>query len=133
MKLLGIDFGTKKIGLAIAENDLVEPLGIISAQGGSASGGKFSNWESQIGQICQIEGVEKIVVGISEGKSGQRAKVFAKKLARATDLPVELTDETLTTRQALAKMKTVGKKWKDKPDAIAAALILQQYLGTSYV
>lgn len=117
MKLLGVDFGAKKIGLALAEEGLITPLKTI----------KSTNCESQIGQICQIEGIEKIVVGVSEGKSGQQAKIFAKRLARITSLPVELADETLTTAEALAKMKTVSKKWKDEPDAIAAALILEDY------
>lgn len=118
MKLLGIDFGTKKIGLALAEEGIVTPLEII----------KFSNCELRIEEICQKEKVVKIVVGISEGKSGQRAKAFAKKLARITNLPVELADETLTTSGAKAKMKQVGKKWRNKEDALAAALILEGYV-----
>ena len=122
MKILGIDFGTKKIGLAIAESGLVEPLMIV----------KLSNEKARIGQIsliCQKEGVEKIVIGISEGKSAVWAKKFGQKLAEATDLPVEFVDETLTTHNALAKMKEISKKWRGKPDAIAAALILEKWLN----
>ena len=79
------------------------------------------------------EEIDKIIVGISEGKSGARAKKFGQKLAEITDLPVEFADETLTTHDALAKMRTVAKKWKGKSDAIAAALILENYLNDKYI
>jgi len=118
MKILGVDFGTKNIGLAIAEEGLVEPYGEVK------------NLFKEIKEICKREKIEKIVVGISEGKSATFAKKFAQRLANLTCLPVELTDETLTTHDALVKMKTVGKKWRKKTDAIAAALILERYLET---
>ena len=126
MKILGIDFGTKKIGLAVAEEGLVEPYGELKVQG---SRFKVQNLRERISQICQIEEIEKIVVGVSEGKSGERAKEFGQRLAEITGLPVEFSDETLTTRDALVKMKTVSKKWRGKLDAVAAALILESYLN----
>lgn len=128
MKILGVDFGTKKIGLAIAESGLVEPLTVVS----------FSKRASQIrqigriGLICRGEAIDKIVVGVSEGKSAVRAKKFGQNLARLTGLPVEFVDETLTTHNALVKMKTVSKRWQGKPDAIAAALILENYVKKYY-
>jgi putative Holliday junction resolvase len=128
MKILGIDFGTKRIGLAIAQEGLVTPLVVITC-GSRHSPIRLIRLISQIGQICQEEGVEKIVVGVSEGRSAKEAKAFGQKLAKK-GWPVEFADETLTTAAALVKMKTVGKKWKDKADAIAAALILENYLST---
>ncbi|MBM3208865.1 Holliday junction resolvase RuvX [Candidatus Shapirobacteria bacterium] len=123
MRILGIDFGASKIGLAIGENGLVEPLGII----------QFSHYQSRIKDICQREGIKKIVVGISEGKSGQEAEKFAKRLAKTVGSPVETTDETLTTYEATAKMKQAGRKWRGKEDALAAALILDNYFSLRHV
>ena len=119
MRILGIDFGEAKIGLAISEGDLAEPLGIIGVR----------DWESQIRRICQEQKIEKIVVGISEGEMAEKTKKFAVELGKAINLPVELQDETLTTSEAVAKMREIGKKIKDE-DAISAALILQAYLDT---
>jgi len=119
MNLLGIDFGEKKIGLALATGPLAEPMGVI----------KISNLKSQISNICQEHGIEKIVMGISEGKMAEKTKKFAQELGKAVGLPVEFQDETLTTSEAIMKMKQAGKKVKKKKeDAFAAALILQDYL-----
>jgi len=126
MKILGVDFGTKKIGLAVAEDGLVEPYEELKVQG---SRFKVQNLRERISEICEKEGINKIVVGISEGKSGEKAKKFGAKLAEITGLSVEFSDETLTTHEAFVKMKRVSKKWKDKPDAIAAALILERWLN----
>ena len=106
--------------MAIAEEGLVEPLAVI---GFSKQGSQIR----QIMQICQVEKVSKIVVGIAEGKSGEKAKKFGWELARITGVPVEFADETLTTHDAFVIMKTVSRKWKNKPDAIAAAFILKNY------
>ncbi len=67
------------------------------------------------------------MVGIAEGEMAKKQRVFGKKLARITSLPVVFFDETLTTKEATAKMKEIGKRIKDE-DAVAAALILQNYL-----
>lgn len=117
MKILAVDFGLAKIGLAISEGALAEPLGIIDIR----------NWELGISRICQEQKIEKIVVGISEGKMAERQKEFAKEIEKIAGLPVEFQDETLTTSEAIAKMKEIGKRVKDE-DAISAALILQSYL-----
>jgi putative holliday junction resolvase len=119
MKYLGIDFGKSKIGLAISDGVLAEPLKII----------EFSNCELQIGKICQEEKIEKIIVGVSEGKSAERAKDFGFQIGKVTKLPVEYFDETLTTHDALVKMKEAKSKRQDE-DAISAAIILQNYLDS---
>lgn len=117
MKYLGVDFGEKKIGLAMAEGILAQPYGIID-------NGK---WELEIKKICEGEKIEKIVVGVSEGKSGEKARDFGSKIEKKTGLPVVYFDETLTTYDALVKMREVGIKKQDE-DAFAAAILLQNYL-----
>lgn len=116
MRVLGIDFGEKKIGLSLSEGLLAEPAGIV---------GSFK----EVVRFCQEQEVEKIVVGLSEGQSAKRQKRFGQRLAEVTGLLVEFQDETLTTQEAIRKMKEGGKKVKGrKEDAFAASLILQEYL-----
>lgn len=120
MNLLGIDFGEKKIGLALATGPLAEPIGIIDIR----------NWELGIKRICQEQEIEKIILGISEGKMAEKTKKFAQELGEIIGLPIEFQDETLTTNEAVVKMREIGKRVKDE-DAISAALILQAYLDKS--
>ncbi|MDP3955173.1 MAG: RuvX/YqgF family protein [bacterium] len=117
MRLLGVDWGESKIGLAYSDGILSEPWGIIETK----------NWKTGIPRICKEQKIERIVVGFSEGKTGEAQKLFVEELQRMTNLPVDLEDETLTTYEAIAKMREIGKTVKDE-DAISAALILQAYL-----
>jgi putative Holliday junction resolvase len=122
MRLLGIDFGLKKIGLALAEDGLPQPLGVIKNDLHSVE--KISN-------LCQTNQIEKIVLGFSEGKMAERIKGFAHKVEKLTSLPVEFQDESLTSKEAVAKMIEAGKRKKfrqEKEDAFAAAIILQGFL-----
>jgi putative Holliday junction resolvase len=117
MKILGIDWGRSKIGLALSDGPLSEPLGII----------RNKNWQAAIKRICEEQGIETIVVGVAEGAIAEPQKSFGKKIEKIVGLPVVFQDETLTSFEAIAKMKEVGKKIKDE-DAISAAIILQNYL-----
>ena len=130
-KILGIDLGEKRIGLAIAEGDLAEPLTIIEVS-------KQDSALEKIVEICQQERVQKIVLGLpleSEGRLGpqaQKVKRFGRKLAEVTGLKIIFWDETLTSKEALAKMVEAGKPVKKRRflDDVAAALILQEYLDS---
>lgn len=119
MKYLGIDFGKRKIGLAIAEAGLAEPYRII----------ENGKWELEIKKICEEEKIEKIIIGVSEGQAEIVAKIFGEKLRLVINLPLEYFDETLTTHDALVKMKEAKSKRQDE-DAISAAIILQNYLDS---
>jgi len=124
MKILAIDYGLKKIGLALTEGDLAEPLSVISHQ---------PSVFKKISGICQKHGVEKIVIGLPEGKMVKKVKEFGQKVAKLTGLPVIFQDETLTSKEAIAKMIEAGrgrKTRREKEDAIAAAIILQTYLNS---
>lgn len=124
MRVLGIDYGLKKIGLAFSEAGLAEPLLVIS--------NKLSVI-SKIGGICKKHRVEKIIIGLPEGRITADVKQFGDKLFSFTKLPVVFQDETLTSKEAIAKMIEAGKgrkKRKEIQDAIAAAIILQSYLNS---
>ena len=122
MKLLGIDFGLAKVGLAMADENLAQPFGVINND---------SRLVEKISKICQANRVEKVVIGIPEGEMAKKVKKFAKKLSQSTDLLIVFQDETLTSKEAIVKMIEAGKGRKyrqTKSDAFAAALILQSYL-----
>jgi len=116
MKTLGVDFGEKKIGLAISLGPLAEPFGVV----------KTVSWQTRLAKICQEEGVERLVVGVSEGKMAKKQKRFASRLGEVCRLPVFLVDETLTSREAIDKMRELGRKGEE--DKFAATLLLQRFL-----
>lgn len=127
MRVLGIDFGIAKIGLAIADNGLAQPMGVIK---------NHQKTLTKIAQLVEQKEIEKIIIGLSEGKIGQKAKEYGNQLERITGIKVFFQDETLTTREAIAKMIEAGKKKRyrqEKEDAFAAAIILQAYLDKTNV
>jgi putative Holliday junction resolvase len=132
VKHLGIDYGTKRIGVAVSDESgtLAFPLTTIMA-GPDALGA--------IVEIINREWVEKIVLGESRDLSGKPNKVmkgieqFKKDLAGLTQLPVEYEQEMFSSTQAARQFAPQAKSRKanpsqDKLDAAAAALILQSYL-----
>lgn len=131
MKILGIDWGEKKIGLAITEGEIARPLGVESGIRNQASPRGSARGELRIKKLCERENITKIVIGISEGRMAEKTREFGQELQKATGLPVEFFDETLTTHEAIKKMVESGtsqKKRREFHDAISAALILQGYL-----
>lgn len=126
MKILGIDYGEKRIGLAVSGGEIARPLMVIPVKNSKVGG--------RIKKICEREDISKIVIGISEGRTAEKTREFGHELQKATGLPVEFFDETLTTQEAIRKMVEAGtsrKKRKEFVDAISAALILQGYLENS--
>jgi len=122
MVILGIDFGLKKIGLASAQDDLIQVLGVVR---------NSPKLFDELEEICRKNEVERIVIGLTAGPLSSKIKKFAQKLSLKLSLPVEFQDETLTSRQAIAKMIEEGikkKKRRKLEDAAAAACILKEYL-----
>ena len=125
---LGIDYGTKRIGLAWADElEVAFPLGAIP---GVESMGC---WE-QLSKVVEERGVTEFVVGYPlhmDGKVGSRAKEvdsFVDRLREKFGLPVSKVDERLTS---LAAEEALGKKANPKDgkiDATAASLILKDFL-----
>lgn len=120
MKYLGIDYGEAKIGVAISEGELASPHGVFR-----------HGQNNLIVLFCQRNKIERIIIGLSEGKMAQKTKKFGEKLQKLTGLPVVYQDETLTSQTAAKKMLEAGKaKMRRRIDghAAAAALILQDWL-----
>lgn len=127
MKILGIDYGRAKIGLAIAESFLAAPLTVIHV----------SSREYAIKKIVEVaegEKVDKVVVGISEGAMADEQKLFATSLSLSISVPVLTWDEGLSTYDAQQMSKETGmsqKKRKDLEDAFAATIMLQSYIDSN--
>lgn len=125
VKALGIDFGTKRIGLAVSFASLAEPLSIVEND---------SAVFASIQKIITEEKVKQLVCGISEGEMAVKTKQFATELALRTKLPIEYVDETLSSQTVRAKTKTSRTHKNHKPvDHFAAAEILQEWLDTQPV
>ena len=124
MRILGIDYGRAKIGLALAMNRLAEPYRVI----------KYKHQKealSEIQKVIQLEEVEHVVVGVSEGEMGQESQNFANLLKKKLKVPVDTFDETLSTQDAQLLSRAANLKIKKRrylEDAYAAAVILQNYL-----
>jgi putative Holliday junction resolvase len=124
MRLLGIDYGKKRIGLAFSEGFFPSPLSVILLKTQAQA-------LLAIAEECKKLDIEKIVIGISKGTLAKETRIFGGGLSKITEIPVVFIDETLTSKVAIQKMiegKTSKKKRKIREDAAAAALILQNYL-----
>lgn len=124
MRLLGIDYGRKRIGLAISEGLVPSPLSVISIQSQKQA-------LSEIKTLCKKLGIERLVVGIVKGTLEKEILDFAKLLSIQTEIPVTFVDESLTSKSAIRKMiegQTTKKKRRTMEDATAAALILEEFL-----
>lgn len=130
MPIAGIDFGRRRIGLAVSDGQAAYPLGIIERRS------LKSDLETIRSRLAD-RGVSLIVVGLplnmdgSEGPSARAARAFAEHLGRATGLPVEMFDERLTSFEAderLHEASTSRTAKKAARDAVAAAIILEGWL-----
>ena len=128
MRIMGLDAGEKRIGVAVSD-----PLGYI-AQGISVV--KREDIE-ELKKIVSDYDIERIVVGLpknmdgSIGEQGNKVLVFIEDLKKEIDLPMLTWDERLTTKEAegvLLKADLSRAKRKKVIDKLAAVLILQGYL-----
>ncbi len=133
MRTLGIDFGERRIGLAISDSEGVYavPLTTLERQSDAQA-------IARIGAIIREEEVASLVVGEpvnvdgTRGPAAERARSFAAKLAAATGLPVELVGETLTTVEAAARLRDAGvnaRQARGRLDAVAAQILLEEALA----
>lgn len=124
MRILGIDYGRKKVGIAITDGNLAEPLEVVRYKDPNSLYEKIENL------IIKFE-IEKAVVGISEGKMKEESESFGKTLGSKLKMPVEMFDETLSTISAQELSIAAGIKRikrRNFEDAYAASVMLQSYL-----
>jgi putative Holliday junction resolvase len=120
MNLLGVDWGEKKIGLAVSEEGWVKPWEVVARIGVIG----------KIRGICREKKIKKIILGLPEGKLAKKVKKFSQELEEETKIKVEFLDESLTSQDAIARMRGVGVGQKERrtEDAFAAAVLLEGYL-----
>ena len=136
MRILGLDYGSKTVGVAISDPLLITAQGVEIIRRQSEN--KLRRTYARIEEIIAGYGdVEKIVVGYPKnmndtiGDRAQKSEEFKTALERRCGLPVVLWDERLTTVAADRAMDEAGIKSSDHKkfvDEIAAMLILQGYL-----
>ena len=134
MKILAVDYGERRTGLAISDE-----LGIAAHGLDTIEIDDESELSARIARIAKETGVEKIVIGLplnmngTESEKSRKVRKFGALLADELSLPVVFWDERMTSVQAHRVLKEMGKKtYKNKPriDRISATLILQEFLKT---
>lgn len=133
MRIMGIDYGDARTGVAISD--------LLCSLVGTTAVVPSRNREKAVADILRMvqeNGVGEIVVGLpknmdgTEGTRAQLCREFAQILKEATGLPVTMWDERRTTVEAhniLSQHNYHGKKRKQTVDAVAASLILEGYLA----
>ena len=129
MVILGVDLGKARTGVAVCDKSelLASPVEVVNEH-------NRERLLERVAQLAKARRAEQIVVGLprnmdgSEGESAQTARVF---VAEKTGLPVDFSDErgtTITAHGFLNETNTRGKRRKATVDAVAATIILQDYL-----
>lgn len=122
MRYLGLDWGLKRIGLAVSDGKLASPLINLKING-------LKDGVEKITNLVKKKDVYLVILGKPEGKMGvlveKTYQAFLKK-----KIKVELVDETLSTHNAKQVMIEMGlsKNARKEDNAMAAAIILQRYL-----
>jgi putative Holliday junction resolvase len=132
-RLLGIDFGERRIGLALSD-----PLGITAQGLPTLDTKKTKDIFAYIENIVKEQNVTKIIVGMPKSMNGtigskaREVEKFIRELIKRTGIDVIPWDERLSSVQSLKVMREMGTKQKHKEvtDRISATLILQSYLDS---
>lgn len=135
MRILGLDYGSKTVGVAMTDalGMTVQPYKTIQRDRES----KLRQTLSEIAKIVEQYQIEKIVMGLplnmddTEGDRAAKTRDFAEKLKLRVAVPIEFTDERLTTMEAEEILDQSGiprSEQKKVIDQVAAQLILEQYL-----
>ena len=129
MVILGVDLGKARTGVAVCDKSelLASPVEVVNEH-------NRERLLERVAQLAKDRRAEQIVVGLprnmdgSEGESAQNARAFG---AEKTGLPIDFSDErgtTITAHGFLNETNTRGKRRKATVDAVAATIILQDYL-----
>ena len=135
MRIMGLDYGSKTVGVAVSDALGLTAQGIEIVRRKSEN--KLRQTLARIEEIAKEYGVEKIVLGFPKhmnndiGERAEKSLEFKEMLKRRTGLPVVMWDERLTTVEADRTMMETGirrENRKEYVDMIAAVFILQGYL-----
>ena len=132
MRILALDHGTKRIGVAVSDETktIAQPLEFIPAE-------PFADFLERLKQLIREKEVDLILIGLprnmdgSYGPAAQKVEAFVAVLRSAITVPIKSWDERLTSAQASRILIQGGvrrDKRKEKVDKMAAAILLQSYL-----
>ncbi|MBU0951692.1 MAG: Holliday junction resolvase RuvX [Elusimicrobia bacterium] len=131
MRILAIDYGEKRIGLAVSD-----PLGITAQPYATLQ--KDGTEAKRILEIIKDKEVTKIIIGLpinmngTKGESAARVEAFVEYLKTIITLDIELVDERLSTKEVtdrLIEFDMSREKRRQNVDKLAATLILETYLN----
>jgi putative Holliday junction resolvase len=134
MRVLAIDHGTKRIGLAISDElgVIAQPLEFVPAE-------PFAGFLSRLKELIQEKQVELLLVGMprnmdgSYGPAALKVQAFMAVLKETVAIPIKSWDERLTSAQAnrfLIQANVRRDQRKERVDKMAAAILLQSYLDS---
>lgn len=132
MRVLGIDYGSKRVGWSVSDWD-----GVTAFPGGLITWKKEDELLREITKLVEDKEAQQVVVGLplalsgEEGIAARNVLAFAKRLRAALSVPVETFDERLSTARAQRAMVDADvsrAKRAKRVDAVAAALFLQTWL-----
>ena len=135
MRILGLDFGSKTVGVAVSDGLLLTAQGVETIERKDEN--KLRKTCARIEELIAEYEVTEIVLGLpknmdnTEGERVEKAKAFGEMLERRTGLPVHYWDERLTTVAAEQILMESGVRRENRKaviDKVAAGLILQGYL-----
>jgi putative Holliday junction resolvase len=131
-RALGVDYGSKRIGIAVSD-----PMGMIATAVEVIEGLSPDKAAARIAAVAKDKDAKTLVFGVPVNMDGsvhasdKAVRAFAELCGRVAGLPVEFVDERLTTRQAERHLWAAGlaqKGRKSRVDMVAAALLLQSWL-----
>ena len=137
MRIMGLDFGSKTVGVAISDSLGITAQGVEIVRRQSEN--KLRKSLARIESLIEEYQVEKIVLGYPKnmnntlGERVEKTEEFARMLERRTGLEIVMWDERLTTVEAHRTMMEAGVRREDRDkyvDKIAATIILQGYLDS---
>jgi putative Holliday junction resolvase len=136
MRVLGVDLGSKRIGLAISDEDgeFAFPAGVLESRGRRRD-------IAALRELVAERGIARAVVGLPvhmdgrRGPEAEKASEFARALSTAAGIPVETLDERWTSQEAERLMQGTSKKRRREKrsqgavDELAASILLRTYLA----
>ena len=135
MRVLAVDFGEKRIGLAVSDEtgEIVVPVGVVSRRSDAQAAAEVTAaaHEREVGHL--VVGLPVSPEDGGDSPFAARARAFARKLAEASGLPVDLHGEALTSFSAEGALREAGgrpDRRRAALDAEAAAVILRDWLST---
>ena len=132
MKALGIDFGEKRIGLAVSDTE-----GRYAIPWKTLTRHSDQQAIDELSALATEESIDLVVLGDprnldgSAGLQSERVAAFSRKLAAALALPIESVNESLTTHEAHSRLRDAGltaRQRRERVDCLAAQILLQEAL-----